>query len=252
MDLTDRGPAADHPRHVIGADRLLDVPGVRNVRDVGGHTTTDGATVRTGLLHRSGRLTDLTPEGARVLGKLGVRTVVDLRDPAEIDRWPDRLYELDAVTAHHPLLPQDGEDHYGKPLDEAYRLLTDTAAATLPPLFTRLVAPGALPALVHCAVGRDRTGIVVAVLLSALGVADRDIVDDFLLSNLGLGVLDGPQEYEDANGVVRLTEAVGPELITGFLATVRARYGSPAALLADQGLGEAGLARLRELFLAPA
>ncbi len=252
MDLTDQPPADDHLRRVTGADRLLDVPGVRNVRDVGGHTTDDGAAVRTGLLYRSGWLADLTPEGAAVLAKLGVRTVLDLRDPAEINRWPDRPYAPDVVTAYHPLLPQDGGDHYGRPLPEAYRLLTDTAAATLPALLARLTAPDALPALVHCAVGRDRTGIAVAVLLSALGVADRDVVDDYLLSNLGLGVLDGPQEYVDANGVVRYTDTVGPELITGVLATLRERHGSVVAFLTGHGLGDDVLARLRELFLEPA
>ncbi len=251
MDLTERS-TADDPHDLPGAGRLLDIPGVRNARDVGGFTTADGAKVRTGLLYRTGWLAELTPEGARTLAKFGVRTVVDLRDPAEIDRWPDRLYDLDAAAAHHPLLPQDGDDHYGKPLDEAYRLITDTAGRTLPALLGRLAEPEALPAVLHCAVGRDRTGITVAVLLSALGVADRDIVDDYLLSNLGLGVLDGPQEYEDANGVVRLTDTVGPELITGVLATLRARHGSVPEFLAAHGLGADGLARLRELFLEPA
>lgn len=83
----------------------------------------------------------------------------------------------------------------------------------------------------HCAVGRDRTGIAVAVLLSVLGVPDEDIVDDYLLSNLGLGLLDGvPQEYLDAKGVVRFTEIVGPELITGALAALRGRHGSLPAV----------------------
>ncbi|MFC9325980.1 tyrosine-protein phosphatase [Kitasatospora sp. NPDC057015] len=252
MDLTDP-PAATGPDAVPGAHRLLDIPGVRNARDVGGFTTTQGARVRTGLLYRTGWLAELTPEGALAVAKLGVRTVLDLRDPAEIERWPDRLHGLEPATAHHPLLPQDGEDHYGKPLAEAYRLITDTAADTLPALLGRLTEAGALPALLHCAVGRDRTGIAVAVLLGALGVADEDIVDDYLLSNLGLGLLDGvPQEYVDANGVVRVTEVVGPALITGVLAVLRERYGSPAAFLVEHGLGEQGLARLRELFLDPA
>ena len=251
MDLTERSTAADD-HDLPGADRLLDIPGVRNARDVGGFDTVDGAKVRTGLLYRTGWLAELTPEGAGKLAKLGVRTVLDLRDPAEIDRWPDRLHDLDTAAAHHPLLPQDGADHYGKPLAEAYRLITDTAAGTLPALLGRLAEPGALPAVLHCAVGRDRTGIAVAVLLSALGVADRDIVDDYLLSNLGLGVLDGPQEYVDANGVVRLTDTVGAELITGTLATLRARHGSVDGFLAEAGLGAEGVARLRELFLEPA
>ncbi|GHH72450.1 hypothetical protein GCM10018781_35290 [Kitasatospora indigofera] len=252
MDLTDP-PVTGDPAAVPGAHRLLDIPGVRNARDVGGFRTTDGARVRTGLLYRSGWLAELTPEGTRALAKLGVRTVLDLRDPAEMLVRPDRLDGLDVSTAHHPLLPQDGADHYGEPLQEAYRLITDAAAGTLPALLGRLTEPEALPALLHCAVGRDRTGIAVAVLLSVLGVPDEDVVDDYLLSNLGLGLLDGvPQEYLDANGVVRFTEIVGPGLITGALAALRERHGSLPAFLAGAGLGEEGLARLRELFLEPA
>jgi protein-tyrosine phosphatase len=251
MDLTERRTVADH-HDLPGAGRLLDIPGVRNARDVGGFSTADGAKVRTGLLYRTGWLAELTPEGAGLLTKLGIRTVFDLRDPAEIERWPDRLHDLDAAAAHHPLLPQNGEDHYGKPLAEAYQVITDTAADTLPVLLGRFAEPGTLPAVLHCAVGRDRTGISVAVLLSALGVADRDIVDDYLLSNLGLGVLDGPQEYVDGNGVVRLTDTVGPELITGTLAALRTRYGSVQGFLAEAGLGPEGLARLRDVFLEPA
>ncbi|MFI6447375.1 tyrosine-protein phosphatase [Kitasatospora sp. NPDC050543] len=220
------------------------------MRDVGGFTTTDGSTVRTGLLYRSAWLADLTPEGARALTKLGVRTVLDLRDLREIDRWPDRLHDLAATTAHHPMLPQGGADHYGKPLAEAYRLITDTAADSLPALLRRLAGDETLPALLHCAVGRDRTGIAVAVLLGALGVRDEDIVDDYLLSNLGLGVLDGPQEYVDAHGVTRLTDVVGAELITGALAVLRERHGSGTGFLAANGFGADDLAALRARFLA--
>ncbi|MDH6136310.1 protein-tyrosine phosphatase [Kitasatospora sp. MAA4] len=211
--------------------RLLPISGLRNARDAGGC----GA-VRTGLLYRSARLAELTPEGARGLAELGLRTVVDLRDPIELSSFPNRTHGWEVDLANFPLLPQDGTYHGATPLPEVYPLITDTAGATVVAILRRLLEPGALPALVHCAVGRDRTGIVIALVLALLDVPDEEIVADYLLSNEGLDLLEGPQEYVDAHGTVRLSHPVTAELITGVLARVRERYGSVSGYLADHGL----------------
>ncbi|WP_051966778.1 tyrosine-protein phosphatase [Kitasatospora mediocidica] len=219
--LTDRRPDS----------RLLSIPSLRNLRDVGGC-----GPVRTGLLYRSARLAELTPEGARRLAELGLRTVVDLRDPIELGRFPNLTHDWEVDLANFPLLPQDGRSHRDTPLAEVYPLIADTAGPTLVAILRRLLEPGALPALVHCAVGRDRTGIVIALLLALLDVPDEEIVADYLLSNEGLDLLEGPQEYVDVHGTVRLSYPVTPELITGVLARVRERHGSVAGYLADHGL----------------
>lgn len=99
----------------------------------------------------------------------------------------------------------------------------------------------------HCAVGRDRTGIAVALLLAFTGVPDEEIVADYLLSNEGLDLLDGPVEYVDAHGVVRLSHPVEAVLITDTLARVRQRHGSVEGYLADHGLKPAEAAALRHM-----
>ncbi|MFI9270280.1 tyrosine-protein phosphatase [Kitasatospora sp. NPDC052896] len=224
--------------------RLLAIPGLRNARDLGGP-----GRLRSGLLYRSGWLAELTEEGTRELAKLGVRTVLDLRDPIELERFPDRTHDLSVTLAHFPLLPQDGVDRGDLPLTEIYPLIIDTAGPVLVAALRRLLEPAALPALVHCAVGRDRTGILSALLLALLGVSDEEITADYLLSNEGLGLLDGPVEYEDAHGVIRLSYPVRVELITDLLARVRSQHGNVQAYLGDHGLTDGEVSALRALLL---
>lgn len=165
----------------LNGSRLLAISGLRNLRDLGGL----GA-VRPGLCYRSAGLGLLTAEGARELAKLGLRTVIDLRDPLELVQHPDRTHDLEVDLANFPLLPQDGpEDPHGLPLDRVYPLIIDTQGPALVAVLRRLLEPEALPALLHCAIGRDRTGIVTALLLDLLGVPEEQIIADYMLSNEG-------------------------------------------------------------------
>ncbi|GAB2738470.1 tyrosine-protein phosphatase [Kitasatospora kifunensis] len=226
----------------LSGSRLLAVSGLRNLRDLGGL----GA-VRPGLLYRSAWLGELTEEGARVLAKFGLRTVFDLRDPIDLVDRPDRTYDLDVVLANFPILPQDGSYHYGTPATQTYALMVDTGGPRFVAALRRLLEPRTLPALVHCAIGRDRTGILIALLLELLGVPEDEIVADYLLSNEGLGVLDGPLEYVDPEGVTRLTKAVPGELLTGALERIRERHGSAEGYLLAHGLNAAEITDLRAL-----
>jgi protein-tyrosine phosphatase len=202
----------------------LQIAGLRNLREV-----------RSGRLYRSATLHTLTADGARALAKLGLRTVIDLRNPAEVEHWPAQLHELDVELVNLPLLPQDA-DHTGDPLPEIYRMIADTAGPVLVTLVRKLLEPQALPVLVHCAVGKDRTGITVAVLLDLLGVPDEEILADYLRSNEGLGLQDGPVEYVDRDGRVRLSNPARPELLTGVVERIRERHGSIEAYLIEHGL----------------
>ncbi|MFE0459725.1 tyrosine-protein phosphatase [Kitasatospora sp. NPDC058965] len=211
----------------------LQIAGLRNAREV-----------RPGLLYRSATLNQLTAEGARALAKLGLRTVIDLRDPAEVAHWPARLHELELDVVNLPMLPQDA-NHRDEPLPQIYRLLADTAGPVLVTVVRRLLEPRALPALVHCAVGKDRTGVTVAVLLDLLGVPDEEILADYLASNAGLGLDDGPVEYLDERGRLRVSNPARPELLTGVLDRIREQHGSVEAYLLGHGLRAEELAALR-------
>ena len=265
------------------AARLLDVPGVRNLRDAGGHATAGGGRVRAGLLFRSGSLGELRPEGAERLAALGLSTVVDLRGEPEVGCWPDLRHGLEYTLVRLPTLPPlpdasanpdsaadpapveevtpeiaaarataaaDGVHFDG--LDSMYVFMADVAGPPIVACLRRLLEPGALPALVHCAVGKDRTGITVAVLLDLLGVDRRTIDADYVLSNTGLGLLGEPVHYLDEFGVDRISRPVHPVLLSLFLDRVTSRHGSTAAFLRAHGLTEAELEQVRTLFTDPA
>lgn len=181
-DLPDREP--DLP------SAFLAVPGVRNFRDAGGV-----GTLRTGVLYRSGSFHTLAPEGAQRLKALGLRLVIDLRSPFELEVWPDLRHGLDHEAVNLPTLPANRENTdrpWPEGQAELYPFMAETAGPSLVAAIRRLGTPGGVPAVVHCAVGKDRTGLTIAVVQSLLGASDAEITADFLLSNAGLGLLDGP------------------------------------------------------------
>lgn len=213
-------------------DRTVEIPGVRNVRDLGGLEAARG-TVRRGLLLRSAAFEELAPEGADVLARLGVRTIIDLRLPAERTARPSRVHQFSGLAGvaevRIPLVP----DFEGSPdtPDGSYVFMIDRGAANIGAVIARLAEPGALPAIVHCAAGKDRTGIVVATLLSTLGVPIGQVHADFLRSNETLGerLIYPAQAYALDAALARMTETAGS--LEGFLE----RHGvSPQALAALQ------------------
>ncbi|WP_228973911.1 tyrosine-protein phosphatase [Streptomyces sp. DH12] len=191
--------------------QLPDVPptaepeltGVRNFRDVGGLPTVDGRRVRDGVLFRSGHLAHATAEDAVLLASLGLHTVFDFRNAADQAlEGPD--VELPGVrNVNIPLTdPADGAEFWQMvrdgDLDQLRDLLGDgKAAARMRYAYRSIIAErtaeqsrvlhalaeDSVPALMHCAAGKDRAGLSVAVALLAVGV-ERDAIEaDYLKSN---------------------------------------------------------------------
>ncbi|MFD0397201.1 tyrosine-protein phosphatase [Kitasatospora sp. NPDC127121] len=224
-------------------DAFIDIPGVRNFRDAGGI----GA-LRRGVLYRSGSFHTLTDEGARRLKALGLRTVLDLRSPVELEVWPDLRHGLDHEALNLPTLPANREDvDQPWPEDQAalYPFMAQTAGPSLAAVVRRLAVPGALPALVHCAVGKDRTGLTIAVLQSLLGASEADVTADFLLSNVGLGLDRGPTPYVDETGTERVSRPVTAELLASALGWIHTRHSSLPAYLRAHGVTDEELTALR-------
>ncbi|MGW6913272.1 tyrosine-protein phosphatase [Kitasatospora sp. NPDC054939] len=222
---------------------FVDIPGVRNFRDAGGV-----GTLRRGVLYRSGSFHTLAPEGAQRLKALGLRTVIDLRSAAELELWPDLRHGLDHETLHVPTLPADREDvEHPWPEDQVslYPFMASTAGPSLVAAIRRLGTPGAIPAVVHCAVGKDRTGITIAVVQSLLGASDEEITADFLHSNAGLGLLDGPTPYLDETGTERVSRPISAALLASALGWIRTRHGSVTDYLRAHGSTDADLTALR-------
>jgi protein tyrosine/serine phosphatase len=165
-------------------ERHLQWEGCFNVRDLGGFPTQSGGTTAWGAVVRSDSPDALTAAGWDALRAHGIRTVVDLRDPTEREKLPVQA-ELHAV--HVPVL-DFGDEAFWQPLRGSWDTVRFYRAAVerWQDRFTDAVVavaraePGGV--LVHCQVGRDRTGIVSALLLSLAGVPAEEIAADYALS----------------------------------------------------------------------
>ena len=167
-----------------------------NLRELGGLATHDGQQVRTGHLFRSGQLADLTPEDRFTLEDLCLRTIVDLRRPAEVATRPTPALE-GVETVSLSVSNDDNEffvaanammDPTAKPLtaeqiSEYFRRLASDRFDRYRPVLQLATDPERHPLLFHCTAGKDRTGVVAAILLRLLGVAYDQILEDYLLSN---------------------------------------------------------------------
>ncbi|WP_051854546.1 tyrosine-protein phosphatase [Streptomyces sp. NRRL B-1347] len=175
-------------RH-IPFDRL------HNCRDLGGYVTEDGRTVRWGKVYRSDSLSKLRgADWERFLG-LGVRTVIDLRHPREIEakgRVPDHA----SFAYHHLSVEHRADDRAddraasepdtdaGRHLADRYLEMAEDGVKELRRALELIAEDGSGPVVFHCVSGKDRTGLLAALVLSLLGVAEADVVEDFALTGL--------------------------------------------------------------------
>jgi protein-tyrosine phosphatase len=181
------------------AERRIALAGAENFRDLGGYRTADGRTVRWGRLYRSDNPDRLTSADAAALGALGLRLVCDLRTPAEragrpspfaasaaaaVVECPVDVPALDPERVRRRLL--GGRVSPGELRDlllAANRAYVADFAPQFGAVLGRLAEPGNLPALIHCAGGKDRTGFAAALALLAVGVPRPTVVEDYLLTN---------------------------------------------------------------------
>ena len=249
------GPGLDGLIRRIGGapGRHIAVSGTLNFRDTGGYPVTGGGVTGWRRLLRSDGLHRVDGAGLGQLGSLSLRTVLDLRTGQEAEIAPsplDELAQAGALTMHVSLI---GEDFEALPADLAdiYDFMIDTRGAAIAAAIRSLARPGALPALVHCTAGKDRTGIVVAFALAAAGVPDEFVAADYALSSLYLDPQHTPTigRVQASTGLgQRLTAALlasPPELIIRALDRARQRAGSVADYLTRHGVTCAELTELR-------
>ncbi len=166
----------------ISLGQRLPVEGTYNLRELGGYRAEE-ATVKWGKFYRSDALHALTPLGRTSMTDLGIRLVVDLRTDDETAAEPTAVSEVKIVRAS--ILPS------GQPtvrpdrpstLEAVYDMMIDDHGAQLTAAVTHIARSGSEPVLVHCTAGKDRTGLVVALSLLAVGVQRDDVVADYALT----------------------------------------------------------------------
>lgn len=253
-------PGMPHPEPT----RALAFEGCVNFRDLGGYATSDGMAIGWRRLFRADGLHRLTEADRRQLIDLGVATVIDLRtvDEAEqrgrfpVEHVPVRYVDLPLtdVLPTTEEMPSWAEASY---VASRYALMVSEGAPALTGAFAALASGGSLPAVFHCSAGKDRTGVLSALILAFLGVPDETIVADYALSGPAMEHLLErlKSEYPDAvEDVMRYAPAVlqvRPETMEEFLASLRHRYGTYDDLADSLGVTDA-VATLRTTVLVPA
>lgn len=250
-------------------DRHIPYDSVFNFRDIGGYRTRDGRAIRWRRLFRSGALHTMSAdEAAHAHEELGVRGILDLRRPDEIESEGEDLGPLVARVEwreNFSVIPMPGDPGPGLPgpvsqtLDEVYgrgpsgpryAAYLERGASQLRGALRALTREQTYPALVHCSAGKDRTGVVCALVMNVLGVDDDTIVEDYALSNLSTPKLLAMREVEvgEDEDVQRLYGAP-PDAMADFLVRLRETYGDARRYLRSQGLADDELNRLTDLLL---
>src|SRR5262249_10500544 len=160
-------------------ERVVAFTNIHNFRDLGGYTGLDGATVRWQRLYRSDDLSRVSGADQDKFCALGVRTVVDLRRPAEIDNI-GRIPDVDGFTYHHvhlacpswPAAQFADTPERAAYVTERYLEMAELATAGIGDALRLIADADRAPLVFHCIAGKDRTGVVAALTLSLLGVSD--------------------------------------------------------------------------------
>jgi hypothetical protein len=242
--------------------------GTLNFRDLGGLATLDGRVTRRGRLFRSAAFGELTPAGVDQLRELGLTFVIDVRGAEEsVVMGRGLLDQMPVCHLNVPLrdfqslvepgageLPGTGDavaEAAGGPLMPHYveNLESDRNLVIAVDFLANAVSYG--PAVVHCAFGKDRTGVVVALLLRMVGVTEEAVVGDYMASSACM-----EQCIETARRIPRYAPFADLDvwrcderMIRFYLGEIEARYGGAEKWARGKGIPEETIGRLRAALL---
>jgi protein tyrosine/serine phosphatase len=237
--------------------------GCLNVRDLGGLPTTDGGETRFGAVVRADSVRQLSDEGWQALVDHGIRTVIDLRGDDE--RAEDPPAQIPVAVVHVPFMETSEAEweEIGKELDSAVAAAPDVATATRDVYLiflerfranvaaaTRAIAHAPSGGIViHCAGGKDRTGLLSAFLLHLAGVSDEDIAADYSLSEERLRPrhetwFEAAESEEELERLRRIAQTPARSM-TGVFVELERRYGGVESYLRGAGVTEEELELVR-------
>lgn len=240
--------------------RILAWEGCLNVRDLGGYATADGRETHWGAFVRSDNLTPLTEAGRAALVAYGVRTIVDLRRPDEVEEYPNPFagsnrhgisyvnVPFEDPLAGPPAEPATLADHYREMLDRFKRRVGMVMQA--------MARASAGCVLLHCRGGQDRTGIISALLLDLVAVPRQTIGEDYALTAECLRpwseewLAHGPGKRAEREQELA-TYTPRAEIMIQVLNDLDQQHGGVESYLLGAGVSPPDIARLRERLVAP-
>lgn len=246
--------------------RLIKLNQAMNFRDLGGYQTHDGHTVKWGRLFRADSLSNLDSHDQKVMEGLHIQTVCDLRSRFEQHLAPDLVPDSMTVIDCH-VYPEDYDENeqlsaanlpQGRTafanIYQSTLLSTHSQAMFARVLHAILDLPDQAALVFHCSAGKDRTGMMAALILTLLGVDDDTIIRDYLLTNQLYDFAAGRQLPDDTEmgklvAKMNLTRGDGP-IMQNFLASIRAGWGSADHFAQERlQLTSEQLAQLKARFL---
>ena len=237
----------------------VELKGAYNVRDLGGLRTHDGRRTRHGLIYRGDSLDSITPGDAEILfGGLGIGAIVDLRTKAETE-LSGLLFAVPryrfSILAEGRLGMEPFPSDDPAELAKVYLSNIDGGRAAVKGTFEVIARnlQAGVATLFHCAAGRDRTGIMAAILLSIVGVTDQQIAVDYVQSNRNAirvtrKLAENPLY---ANGHASRPEVIllHEETILGFLRLLNEKFVGPRQFCLDSGISPETLSMIEDSFV---
>ncbi len=255
------------PHNHTMQERKLSMHGTPNFRDFGGYSTTAGQQVKWGYLFRSGQLASLSEEDVDLLDSLALDLVFDFRREDEQQSEPSKLPQssLPRVMSM-PITPGSNAAFFEQAdtdreamfefMVDINRDFAEAQTATYSRMFSEILEVGSARFLVHCAAGKDRTGFAAAMILLALGVSRKTVMQDYMLTaeyfspHLEIDHLRAKYEMElEAEAILPMLE-VHEDYLAAALASIDSRYSCVETYLEEElGVGASEREELRGRYL---
>lgn len=244
--------------------QIREPEGIHNFRELAGYQA-DGGVVRSGRIFRSGALERMSEADSQWLAaELAIHTILDLRhiDELSLRQGPHPLEER---VRPHSIFPESIRQEdliaelnglYGAGISpQRYLHYLEIGGDRLASAFQLFAEEDNYPFLVHCTAGKDRTGVLLALIMDVLGCSDEDIAAEYGLSDANTDALiaylvASGRQLEGSEAEIRARLATPPEKMAGFMQLLREKYGSAADFLRSQGVSDEEIQRVRELLLA--
>ena len=242
------------------SDRFLALVGAYNFRDLGGYPTTDGRVTARGRLFRSDSLHGLTQDDLELLRQMDLGGVIDLRTSAEVERNGRGLLAEEPIRyLHASVLQEEGGESAGAPTmdnpGERYLWYLDVGPHALVAALTMVADPEGYPLVFHCSAGKDRTGVLAAMVLDILEVRPEVIVEDYMLTATRLdliraGLRRDPLYGEQIDQLPAARLLMQASAMEYFLTELHERHGGAMQWALAAGVTPRSLERMSTLLLA--